>query len=184
MKSLSIISTAIALIFMMTFNAHAQYEVASAESAEYTSADIVEIASSDERFSTLAYLLQETGLAATLQNGETYTVFAPTNEAFEELPEETLNELMADQEALREVLLSHVVVGEVTSEEVVNLEAAMVATGEELRIKSYDGKVKVANATVTEADIMAANGVIHIIDSVIIPGKDSDYDRDSGYGDK
>jgi transforming growth factor-beta-induced protein len=189
MKTLSIISSALLFIAMMSFTSNAQYQTASAEaeieSAEISS-DIVDIAATDERFTTLAYLLESTGLTEALRNGETYTIFAPTDDAFAEIPEETLNQLMDDQDALREVLLSHVVVGEVTSDEVVNLEKAKVASGETLRVKNGGDYVKVANAKVVEADIMAANGVIHAVDSVIMPEKDKDRDRDRdrSYGER
>lgn len=137
---------------------------------------IVEIATSNDDFSTLAMLLTEAGLVDVLENGDNYTVFAPTNEAFEAVPEETLQALLADLDLLREVLLTHVVVGAVTSEQVVGLSEAPTAAGNVLPISSGDYGVRVGNATVTQADVMASNGVIHVVDAVIMPPAES-----SGY---
>lgn len=131
--------------------------------------DIVDIATSDERFSTLAMLLTEAGLVDVLRNGDDYTVFAPTNEAFEAVPEETLQALLADIDLLREVLLTHVVVGVVTAEDVVQLTEAPTAAGNVISVEASDYGVKIGGATVTQADVMASNGVIHVVDAVIMP---------------
>ncbi len=138
--------------------------------------DIVDIASGDDRFSTLTMLLTEAGLVDVLRNGDDYTVFAPTNEAFEAVPEETLQALLADIDLLREVLLTHVVVGVVTSEDVVNLTEAPTAAGNVISVEAGDYGVRIGGATVTQADVMASNGVIHVVDSVIMPPAES-----SGY---
>jgi uncharacterized surface protein with fasciclin (FAS1) repeats len=133
---------------------------------------IVDVAMANPDFSTLVTALQEADLVETLQGEGPFTVFAPTDEAFAALPEGALDELLADQEALQAVLLYHVVAGEVTSEEVMALEdGAEVETveGSPLTV-TFDGDmVMVDDATVTDVDIMASNGVIHVIDTVLMP---------------
>ncbi|MCH8569324.1 MAG: fasciclin domain-containing protein [Balneolales bacterium] len=180
MKTLKIVLITSLMSAFAAFNLQAQYADASQTQENATAPDILDIAASDDRFSTLTMLLTETGLADVLRNGEEYTVFAPTDEAFADVPEETLNALMNDREMLQEVLLSHVVVGTVTSDAVTQIDEAQTASGNVVAIESNYGGVTVGNATVIEADIMASNGVIHVIDSVIIPGKDKEKTR-SGY---
>lgn len=130
--------------------------------------NLVELAASDERFSTLAELVQAAGLADVLQNDE-FTVLAPTNEAFEAVPQETLQALANDVELLRTVLLTHVISGSVMSETVVGLDEAPTAAGNVLPISVNNSGVQIGNAMVTETDLKASNGVIHVVDSVIMP---------------
>jgi uncharacterized surface protein with fasciclin (FAS1) repeats len=133
---------------------------------------IVDIAAADPQFSTLVTALTEAGLVDTLSTGE-YTVFAPTDEAFAALPEGTLDELLADPEGqLTDVLTYHVVEGTVMAADVVELDGQEVATvnGETVLITvGDDGSVMVNDANVIVTDIEASNGVIHVIDAVLIP---------------
>ena len=130
---------------------------------------IVEIASENEQFSTLATAITEAGLVETLSSDGPFTVFAPTNAAFEKLPEGTLESLLADPDQLTAVLTYHVVPGELTSDQVVELDSAETVQGSEVEISTSNGTVMVDGAQVIQADIQASNGVIHVIDSVIIP---------------
>ncbi len=129
---------------------------------------IVDIAAEDGRFTTLVTALQAADLVETLSGEGPFTVFAPTDEAFAALPAGTLDSLLADTEALTEVLLYHVVSGEVLAADVVNLNTADTILGQPVDI-SVDGEtVKVNEANVLITDIQASNGVIHVIDSVLI----------------
>ncbi len=130
---------------------------------------ITQIAAGNPNFSTLVSLLQETGLDEVLNGTTKYTVFAPTNKAFAKVPKATLDALAADPELLKRVLLYHVVKGEVTSDEVVALKSAKTVAGPKVKISVKKGKVFVNNAQVTTVDIDASNGVIHVINRVLIP---------------
>lgn len=132
---------------------------------------IVDIAASNSDFSTLVTAVTEAGLVETLSGGE-FTVFAPTNAAFEALPEGTLDELLADPEgALAGVLTYHVVEGTVMAEDVVGMDGQEVTTvnGAPVTITVDGETVMVNDATVVTTDIVASNGVIHVIDAVLVP---------------
>jgi len=131
--------------------------------------DIVAVASSAGTFTTLVQAVQAAGLVETLQGTGPFTVFAPTDEAFARLPEGTVEALIANPERLREVLTYHVVAGRVTSAQVAGLDRATTVNGADLRIHTHGGRVHVGEATVTQADIRASNGVIHVIDTVLLP---------------
>jgi len=131
--------------------------------------DIITIAVEAGSFNTLATALTEAGLVETLQGEGPFTVFAPTDDAFAKLPEGTVGALLKDKEALTKILLYHVVSGNVTSGEVVKLSSATTLAEKDVQIKVEDGKVFINNSQVTTADVMASNGVIHIIDTVLIP---------------
>jgi transforming growth factor-beta-induced protein len=131
--------------------------------------NIVEVAVADGRFTTLAAALTEADLVETLQGEGPFTVFAPTDDAFAKLPDGTLEALLADPEQLTAVLLYHVVAGDVPSTEVVNLTEAMTVQGESVQIRVEDGRVFVNDAEVIITDVEASNGVIHVIDTVIVP---------------
>jgi uncharacterized surface protein with fasciclin (FAS1) repeats len=131
--------------------------------------DIVETAVAAGSFKTLAKALEAAGLVDTLKGEGPFTVFAPTDEAFAKLPPGALDALVADKEKLRSVLLYHVVPGNVTASEIVKLQSAKTASGDTLAIDAREG-VKVGAASVVKADVMARNGVIHVIDSVMLPG--------------
>jgi uncharacterized surface protein with fasciclin (FAS1) repeats len=133
------------------------------------SQNIVKTAVAAGQFTTLASLLQKAGLAGTLQGKGPFTVFAPTDAAFAKVPKATLNALAKDRAKLRAVLLYHVVKGKVTAAKVVKLRSAKTLNGQSVAIRVNGGNVKVAGARVTTPDLMASNGVIHVIDRVLIP---------------
>jgi uncharacterized surface protein with fasciclin (FAS1) repeats len=134
--------------------------------------DIVAIAAGNEDFSTLVTALDAAGLVETLQGEGPFTVFAPTNDAFAKLPEGTLEALLADIPTLQGILLYHVVPGNVMAADVVQLNSADTAEGSSVAIRVEDGKVYVNDAEVVVTDIEATNGVIHVIDTVILPPAD------------
>lgn len=131
--------------------------------------DIITIAVEAGSFNTLATALTEADLVETLKGEGPFTVFAPTDDAFAKLPEGTVEALLKDKEALTNILLYHVVSGKVTSGEVVKLSSATTLAEKDVQIKVEDGKVFINDSQVTTADVMASNGVIHIIDTVLIP---------------
>lgn len=131
--------------------------------------DIVATAVEAGSFNTLAKALTEAGLIETLQGKGPFTVFAPTDEAFAKLPKGTVEALLKDKEALTNVLLYHVVSGKVMSGDVVKLNSAATIQGSSVKIKVVDGKVMINDAQVISADVNASNGVIHVIDKVILP---------------
>ncbi len=136
-----------------------------------TSKDIVQTAVAAGQFKTLVKAVEAAGLAATLSGSGPFTVFAPTDEAFAKLPAGTLESLLQNPEALKSVLLYHVVPGRVMAADVVKLTAAKTALGQSVHIDASKG-VRVENANVVKTDIAASNGVIHVIDTVILPKND------------
>lgn len=137
------------------------------KAAENKAATIYETAKA-AGFTTLSAAIDAAGLGEALSAEGPYTVFAPTDEAFAKLPEGTVEALLADTEKLKQVLLYHVAAGEVTSDQVVKLARAETLSGAEIAIDSSEG-VKINEASVIKADVAASNGVIHVIDSVLIP---------------
>lgn len=137
-----------------------------------SSKNIVETALAAGNFNTLAKALTEAGLVGELQKEGPFTVFAPTDEAFSRLPKGTLENLLKDKETLKKVLLYHVVSGKVMASDVVNLKSATTLEGDDVKIKTVDGNVMINNAKVIKADVGASNGVIHVIDTVLIPDND------------
>jgi uncharacterized surface protein with fasciclin (FAS1) repeats len=130
--------------------------------------DIVDTAVEAGSFSTLVTAVKAAGLAEVLKGEGPFTVFAPTDEAFAKLPEGTLESLLQDKDALTKVLTYHVVAGEYRAEDVLRLASAKTVQGQSIRIDTSKG-VKVDDANVIKTDIAASNGVIHVIDSVILP---------------
>lgn len=130
---------------------------------------IVAVAQDAGSFSTLLTALDVAGLTAALEGMGPYTVFAPTDDAFAAIAPETLNGLLADTEQLAAVLTYHVVPGAITSGQVVGLSSAPTLNGKALAISVDGGTVRVDNATVTATDIEASNGIIHVIDGVLLP---------------
>ncbi|HHP7245217.1 MAG TPA: fasciclin domain-containing protein [Elainellaceae cyanobacterium] len=130
---------------------------------------VVSVAASDESFSTLAQAIEAAGLTETLSSEGPFTVFAPTNEAFEALPEGTLDQLLMpeNQDLLTQILTYHVVPAEVTSAEVTAGDVETVA-GPAINITT-DGAIMVNEAMVVTPDVQASNGVIHAIDQVLLP---------------
>ncbi len=135
---------------------------------EQAAKDIVDTAVAAGSFTTLAKALQAAGLVETLKGAGPFTVFAPTDEAFAKLPAGTLDVLLKDKAKLTAVLTYHVVAGKVMAADVVKLKEAKTVQGQMVKIDTTKG-VKVDNANVVKTDIVASNGVIHVIDSVILP---------------
>jgi uncharacterized surface protein with fasciclin (FAS1) repeats len=143
---------------------------ADAKGSESTS-DIVDTAVSAGSFKTLAAALKAADLIDTLKGPGPFTVFAPTDEAFAKLPPGTVDDLLKpeNKEKLRAVLTYHVVSGKVAAADAMKLTSAKTVQGQELTISTEGGGVKIDGANVTKADIAASNGVIHVIDAVVLP---------------
>ena len=144
--------------------------LATAQQAAPTPAsDIVDTAVAAGQFTTLAKALDAAGLTDTLKGPGPFTVFAPTDAAFAKLPAGTLDNLLADPAMLRSVLTYHVVSGKVTAADAANLQSATTLEGEDLSISTSDDGVQIDDADVTQPDVMASNGIIHVIDAVMLP---------------
>lgn len=132
---------------------------------------IVDVAAGNPDFETLVAAVKAAGLAETLSGTGPFTVFAPTDEAFAKLPPGTLESLLKpeNKDKLVAILTYHVVPGKVTAADVVKLDTATTVNGQAADITVTDGKVKVDAANVTATDVAASNGVIHVIDAVILP---------------
>ena len=159
--SFKTLALALALVAAPVASASAQ--------ASAPSKDIVTTAVEAGSFKTLAAALQAAGLVETLQGKGPFTVFAPTDAAFAKLPAGTVEALLKDKAKLTAILTYHVVPGKVEAKDVVKLSSAKTVNGQSVAIKVVDGKVQVDGATVTGADVQASNGVIHVIDTVILP---------------
>lgn len=135
--------------------------------------NLVEVAG-ESGFNTLAAAVEAAGLAETLQGAGPFTVFAPTDEAFAKLPKGTLEKLLKpkNKQKLADILTYHVVAGRVTAEEAFGLKAAVTVQGDALKIRARKKTLKINDATVTQADVEAANGIIHVIDTVLLPPED------------
>lgn len=142
-----------------------------AVNAQTPSKDIVDTAVAAGSFKTLAAALQAADLVGTLKGTGPFTVFAPTDEAFAKLPAGTVENLLKPENKAKlvAVLTYHVVPGAVTAAQVTKLPSAKTVNGGSLTIAAMGGKVTVDNATVSKADVMASNGVIHVIDTVVLP---------------
>ena len=153
------------LLFALAFGAMSF--VATAASAQ-AKADIVDTAVAAGNFKTLATALQAADLVKTLKGDGPFTVFAPTDAAFAKIPKDQLDALLKDKAKLTSVLTYHVVPGRVMAKDV-KPGAVKTVQGQSLTVKVDGGKVMVDNATVTTTDIRARNGVIHVIDAVVLP---------------
>ena len=144
--------------------------IAAAPAAAQTK-DIVDTAVAAGSFKTLAAALKAAGLIDTLKGPGPFTVFAPTDEAFAKLPKGTVEELLKPENKakLTAILTYHVVAGKVMAADVVKLTDAKTVQGGSIKVKAAGGKVMVDNATVVKADIGASNGVIHVVDTVLMP---------------
>ncbi|MCX6829725.1 MAG: fasciclin domain-containing protein [candidate division Zixibacteria bacterium] len=131
--------------------------------------NIVQTAISAGSFKTLVAAVQAAGLAETLSGNGPFTVFAPTDEAFAKLPAGTVDALLKDKEKLASILTYHVVSGQVTAADAVKLTEAKTVNGQSFKIVAGKDGVMIDNAKVIKADIMTSNGVIHVIDSVMLP---------------
>ena len=144
---------------------------AATETADTTMSDktIVEVAKEAGTFNTLLAAAEAAGLVETLSGPGPYTVFAPTDDAFAKLPAGTVEGLLQDKAALAKILTYHVVAGKVPASEVVTMTSAKTVEGSDVTIKTEGSTVMVNNATVTATDIQASNGIIHVIDTVLMP---------------
>lgn len=133
------------------------------------SSNIVQVAASNPQFSTLVSLVKKAGLVGALSGSAKLTVFAPTNSAFAKVPKATLDKLASDKALLAKVLEYHVVAGEHKAAQVVTLHSAKTLEGASVTIKVKGGKVYVNQAQVIKTDVLASNGVIHVINSVLLP---------------
>jgi uncharacterized surface protein with fasciclin (FAS1) repeats len=131
--------------------------------------DIVDTAIAAGQFKTLVKLVQEAGLVDALRGEGPFTVFAPTDEAFAKLPKKQVDALLKDKEALRQVLLYHVVQGKVMASDVTKMRSAKTLQGQNINIRVRNNIVQINDAKVVKADIVCSNGVIHVIDKVILP---------------
>ncbi len=130
--------------------------------------DIVDTAVQAGSFTTLVAAVEAAGLVETLKGTGPFTVFAPTDEAFAKLPQGTVEALLKDIPKLKQILTYHVVAGKVMAADVVKMKSATTVEGSELKIDASSG-VKINNSTVATPDVAADNGVIHIIDTVLMP---------------
>ena len=150
--------------YFMKTGMHAAEKTAAAAPA----GDIVDVAIGAGSFSTLVEAVKAADLVDTLKGQGPFTVFAPTDEAFAKIDKADLDALLADKEKLTAVLTYHVVPGKVMAADVVKLDSAKTVQGDTISIDTSDG-VKVNNAKVVKTDVMASNGVVHVIDTVIMP---------------
>ncbi|MDZ8260944.1 fasciclin domain-containing protein [Nostoc sp. ChiQUE01b] len=131
-------------------------------------ANIIDTATNNGSFTTLVAAIQAAGLVDTLKGDGPFTVFAPTDEAFNKLPAGTVDALLQDIPKLKKILTYHVVSGKVLAADVVKLKTAKTVEGSDVKIDASNG-VKINDATVATPDVAADNGVIHVIDTVLIP---------------
>jgi uncharacterized surface protein with fasciclin (FAS1) repeats len=171
MKSFACLTLVIALASTSAFAGECPYSKMKMTSANVDQKDIVDTAVGAKNFGTLVAAVKAAGLVETLKGDGPFTVFAPTDKAFEKLPAGTVESLLKpeNKDKLVAILTYHVVAGKVTSTDVVKLKTAKTVQGSSISIAVKDGKVKIDDATVTKADIMCSNGVVHVIDSVILP---------------
>ncbi len=164
-RSLTTIASAAALTLAFVSGANAGHH------ADKPKADIVDTAVAAGSFNTLAAALEAAGLVETLKGDGPFTVFAPTDEAFAKLPAGTVESLLKpeNKDQLIAILTYHVVAGKVKAKQVVKLDAATTVNGADVAIKVMDGKVKLNQANVIKTDIRTSNGIIHVIDEVILP---------------
>lgn len=155
----------IAAISLSTITANAGHH------GEKASKDIIGVATDNGSFTTLLAALEAAGLTDTLKSDGPFTVFAPTDKAFAKLPAGTVENLLLpeNKDKLTAILTYHVVAGKVTSAQVITLESATTVNGQDVSIRTDNDVVMVDGATVTAVDVMANNGVIHVIDEVILP---------------
>jgi len=152
---------ALSLVFLAFGGAHLN--------ANMSEKTIVETAVEAGSFNTLVTAVKAAGLVETLSGEGPFTVFAPTDDAFAKLPEGTIPALLKDKEKLAAILTYHVVAGKVMAKDVVNLTSAKTVNGQSLTIKVEDKTVMVDGAKVIKTDIVCSNGVIHVIDAVVLP---------------
>lgn len=157
------------LITLTAVAALAASAAVTASARTHEDKNIVQTAAAAGQFKTLTKLLKRAGLVGALQQPGPYTVFAPTDAAFKKVPKRNLNVLLRNKAKLKAVLLYHVVSGKVTAADVVKLSPAKTLNGKSVRIRVSGTNVFVNSAKVTTPDVMASNGVIHVINRVLIP---------------
>ena len=171
MKSKSILLILFAFTLLAGCSKDAAETTTAAKAQVTGQPDIVTVAATAGDFNTLVTALKAAGLVETLRGDGPFTVFAPTDEAFAKLPAGTLDNLLLpeNEERLVSILTYHVVPGKVLAAEVVGLSSASTVEGSALSISTNDDGVRVNDANVIATDVMASNGVIHVIDTVLIP---------------
>lgn len=132
-------------------------------------ADLVETATNADSFKTLLTVVEAAGLIDTLKAPGPITLLAPTDDAFAKLPTETIAALMEDKPKLQKILTYHVLFGDVRSDDLAQIDEAPTAEGSVVAVDHSNGSIKVNDATVLKTDILADNGVIHVIDTVLMP---------------
>jgi len=157
----------LAILILLAVVASVAVAPATAQSTE--DANIVQTAVAAGQFKTLTKLLKRAGLANALQQPGPFTVFAPTDAAFKKVPKKTLSALLHNKAKLKAVLLYHVASGKVTAAKVAKRTSVKTLNGKAVRIRLSDANVFVNTAKVTTPDVMASNGVIHVINRVLIP---------------
>jgi uncharacterized surface protein with fasciclin (FAS1) repeats len=163
------ISTLVALVAILAVSLPAQAQHMSSSTYDK---DIVETAMAAGQFNTLLAAAQAAGLVDVLQSEGPFTVFAPTDEAFAKLPEGTVEELLKpeNRDKLAAILTYHVVSGKLMAEDVVGMSELKSVQGDMLEVSLKHGKAYIDDAQIIKTDISASNGVIHVIDSVVLPG--------------
>ncbi len=165
--------TKLSIVLTVILTAYSSVLIAGMSSKK---SDIVDTAIEAGKFKTLVTAVGHAGLAEALKGEGPFTVFAPTDKAFAQLPEGTLESLLKPEnlKQLQSILKYHVVSGKVEARDVVKLSSAKTLQGNKVSIKTDDGKVMIDNANVIKTDIQCSNGVIHVIDQVIIPSEKLD----------
>ena len=168
---MSRVTFSLALVLAVAVCAQAAMAAECQHAKAKRASDIVDTAVAAGSFKTLAAALEAADLVETLKGDGPFTVFAPTDDAFAKLPKGTVEDLLKpeNKEKLASILTYHVVAGRILAADVVKLSKAKTVQGSKVKIRVKDGKVYVDDAQVTATDIKAANGVIHVIDSVILP---------------
>jgi uncharacterized surface protein with fasciclin (FAS1) repeats len=161
LTSAALLATAVAVVAAGAF--------AATSSPRQAQPNIVQTAAAAGQFKTLVSLVKQAGLAKTLSGTGRFTVFAPTDAAFAKVPKATLKQLAANKAKLRAVLLYHVVSGRLTAAKVAKLRSAKTLNGAAVRIRVSGGMVYVNGARVVKPNVSASNGVIHVINRVLIP---------------
>ena len=163
----------VSLLFVMAGACSSMHsnDMAGSSMAMSSNKSIAEVAMSTGMHNTLVTALKAAGLADMLMQSGNYTVFAPTDEAFAKLPAGTVDMLLRpeNRDKLRAVLQQHVVAGRVDAAHVMQMSSARTVSGQTLKITNVSGGVMVGNATVIKADVPASNGIVHVIDTVLLP---------------
>jgi uncharacterized surface protein with fasciclin (FAS1) repeats len=167
----SAIPMAIATLMLVGFTVSIPSLAADENGSVGREMDIVNTAVAAGNFSTLAAALDAAGLIPTLKGDGPFTVFAPTDEAFAKLPAGTVESLLKSEnrDQLVAILTYHVMSGKVMAKDIVNLSEATTVSGSDISIMVEDGKVRINDATIIAADVAASNGLIHVVDTVILP---------------